>query len=196
MIKPEFEAEKHVYRVDGIEIPSVTQIMKPLSAGVYGDVRQDVLQKAADRGTTVHDAIEVFIKYGYKEIPEELVGYMDAFSDWWEKMKPEPIESEVRFFHPILRYAGTADLICKIDGEINLVDYKTTSKLNPMLCGVQLEAYAQALNANGIKVANKRILHLTKDGKYKDEHFDVNDAERWRVFQSLVTIRNYMEKYK
>ena len=55
-----FDPEKHIYRLDGFIIPSVTQVMKPLSDEKYKDVDQEVLDAAAKRGTAVHSACEFF----------------------------------------------------------------------------------------------------------------------------------------
>lgn len=54
-----------------------------------------------------------------------------------------------------MRYAGTADLVAYIDSELTLVDYKTTYTISDMTCGVQLEAYAQALENMDVKVQKK-----------------------------------------
>lgn len=65
-----------------------------------------------------------------------------------------------------------------------------------MTCGVQLEAYAQALASHGIKVEQKKILHLKKDGRYDDRSYPANDAQRWRVFGSLKCVYDYIQSYK
>lgn len=110
--------------------------------------------------------------------------------------KPVAVGSEVRLYHKIMRYAGTADLIAWVDGELTLIDYKTTSKLIEMNCGVQLEAYAKALASHGIDVQGKRILHLKKDGKYAEMKFPSQDSRRWTVFGALKTVYDYIESSK
>ena len=59
-----FEEKQHQYWLDGMQIPSVSEIMKPLSAAQYQEVDQEVLNKAAHRGTAVHTAIETYVKFG------------------------------------------------------------------------------------------------------------------------------------
>ena len=44
-----FEEGTHTYKLNGIEIPSVTTLMQPLSRKVYGDTDPDVLARAAAR---------------------------------------------------------------------------------------------------------------------------------------------------
>ena len=95
-----------------------------------------------------------------------------------------------------MRYAGTADLIAWIDGKLTLIDYKTTSKLIEMNCGVQLEAYAKALASHGINIQQKMILHLKRDGKFAEMKFQASDPRRWTVFGALKTVYDYIESSK
>ena len=106
-------------------------------------------------------------------------------------MKPKVVGAEVKVYHKIMRYAGTCDLLSYIDDHLVLIDYKTTYAVSEMTCGVQLEAYAQALASHGIKVSDKRILHLKRDGKWKEYGFSVNDSLRWKVFGACKTVYDY-----
>lgn len=192
----QFDDNRHVYKLNGAEIPSVTTIMKPLSNAEYNGISELTLKKAADKGTAVHNAAENWIKFQIDDIEPEYRGYFDAFLSWWDANKPVVVGSEVRLYHKIMRYAGTADLIAWVDGELTLIDYKTTSKLIEMNCGVQLEAYAKALSSHGIDVQSKRILHLKKDGKFAEMKFQASDARRWTVFGALKTVYDYIEASK
>ncbi len=187
-----FEETPHIYLLNGVAIPSVSQIMKPLSEAKYERVSRQTLEKAADRGSAVHNGIENWLKFGFDDYPPEHKPYMDAFKDWFETMKPEIIGSEVRMYHKLLKYAGTADLLCYIGGKLCLIDFKTTYQVSKMTCGVQLEAYAQALESIGIKVERKLILHLQKSGAWKEYEFPTGDAARWRVFGACKTVYDYV----
>ena len=44
-----FDERSHIYRLDGLVVPSVTTIMQPLSRAHYGGIDQDVLERAAER---------------------------------------------------------------------------------------------------------------------------------------------------
>lgn len=189
----EFEDSTHTYRLNGIVIPSVTTVMEPLSAEKYKGISSSTLDNAANKGTEVHNAIENWIKFGIEDISPEHKGYFDGFREWWNLRKPIVVGSELRFYHKMLMYGGTLDLLCYIDGKLNLVDFKTTSVLSDMLCGVQLEAYSQALSSHGIKIEQKRILHIKNDGKWSDPEFVANDPLRWRVFGSLKCVYDYIQ---
>ena len=191
-----FEESTHTYKLDGVEIPSVTTIMKPLSQSLYKTVDEAVLNKAAERGTIIHNAIENFIKFGFSDCPHEYITYFHAFLQWCKDYSVEIIQSEFKTYHKLMKYAGTIDLICKIGGEKFIVDYKTSASVNRMLTGVQTEAYAKAFESHGMKIDKKAILHLTKYGKYDFIEYNHNDYESWNVFVALMTIRNHIEKYQ
>lgn len=190
----EFEERKHIYRLDGIQIPSVTQLMKPLDDMVYETIDSKILENAARRGTIVHNAIDNYLEFGIEDIPEELRGYFDAFLAWKKKENPEIVAAERRVYHKALRYAGTCDLLCMINGKLTLVDYKTSSAIQPMLYPLQLEGYAKAWETHGVKVEEKLILHLKRDGKYAVHRYPQN-PEYYSVIFALSTLYNYKAKF-
>lgn len=191
----QFDERRHIYTLNNAPIPSVTKIMNPLSSEEYKGISRSVMENAANRGTVAHNAIETYLKYGFEDVTEECAGYFDAFSKWFADMNPSVVGSEVRVYHKLLRYAGTADLLAYIGSDLALIDYKTTSKVNSF-CGIQLEAYAQALSSHGIQVQKKMILHLKKDGNYEAIFYPAGDAESWRVFGALKCLYDYKQAHK
>lgn len=177
-----FDETTHTYRLFGDIVPSVTQLMKPLSEKKYGNVYSKTLQQAANKGTIVHEGVENWVKYGIDDVPDEYIGYFNAFKAWWQHWKPDLVASEVRVYHKLMLYAGTIDLLVMLDGKLTLVDIKTTYKLEDKLCRTQLEAYLQALESHGIHVQRKKILLLRKDGTYSDPDFELRDKERLDAF--------------
>ena len=188
----EFQESTHTYLLHGCPIPSVTQLMAPLSAAVYGGINTEVLNKAAERGTEVHEAAENYANFGIVDISPEYRGYLDGFCKWFDEVKPEVVSTEFKMYHKYLIYGGTADLLAYINGKLYLIDYKTTSSVETMLTRVQLEAYKQALISHGIPVEGKAILHLRPDGRAKLLEYDSEDDDAWQTFWSLVTVNNYI----
>lgn len=191
-----FDERRHIYKLNGMAIPSVTTVMQPLSDNVYGNINDDILRHAAARGTAVHEAIENFVKFGIEDIPPEYKGYFNAFLKWYEEHKVKPNGTEIRLYHKSLMYAGTADMAAEVDGEDTLVDFKTSASIQHMLCGVQLEAYSRAWEShtNKNEFKKKAIVHLRKDETYEMVDFK-SDLECWRVFTALLTVRNYKQKF-
>lgn len=186
-----FDEKSHIYRLDGVEIPSVSRVMEPLKASSYAGISEKTLARAADKGSSVHNSIENWLKFGIDDIPEEHRPYFDGFLEWWNEYQPEVVASEVKTYHKLMRYGGTIDLLAYIGGKLTLIDFKTTYRLLEKSCGVQLEAYAQALASHGITVEEKHILHLTKDGKWAYPEFPAKDPVRWRVFSALKCVYDY-----
>ena len=190
-----FEEDSHTYRLDGLIIPSVTTLMKPLSQAYYGGIDAKVLGQAADRGSAVHSAIDLYSKYGVIDIEPELEGYFEAFRAWAKDFEVKPYATETRTYNRSLLYAGTVDMSCSEKGVDTLADFKTTASFSPMLCGVQLEAYDRAQESHGVKYQNRVIIQLKKDGTYR-RHTDFHPrAECWRVFTSLLNVSGFIAKY-
>ena len=192
----DFEEEKHRYSLDGKFIPSVSSIMKPLSQACYSGVDEEVLNRAAARGTAVHNAIENYSRFGIVDLDPLYEGYFRAFKNWWCEFNPKSLGNECRVYHKYLRYAGTADMPVRIGDDLILVDFKTSATVNKMLTGVQLEAYAKAYESHGLMFDGKAILHLKSDGKYSWHFYQKNDNESWEVFGALLTVYGHIQKYK
>ena len=53
----EYDDESHTYIVDGVIVPSVTQILGVKFGNKYAGVNRSTLERAANRGTAIHEAI-------------------------------------------------------------------------------------------------------------------------------------------
>ena len=190
-----FEEASHTYRLDGLIIPSVTTLMKPLSEAYYGGIDAKVLGRAADRGTSVHSAIDLYCRFGIIDIEPELEGYFEAFKAWFKDYDVKPYATETRTYNKSLLYAGTVDMSCSEKGVDTLADFKTTAGFSSMLCGVQLEAYDRAQESHGVKYQNRAIIQLKKDGTYCRHTEFPPRTECWRVFTSLLNVSGFITKY-
>lgn len=189
-MKIDFNDEKHEYSVNGVKVPSVSEILSPLNADRYGAINPAVLRSAAEKGTAVHEMCEA-IDYGIftsemeDEIPPELDGYVDAYIQflfdhevYWEMVERivacyRGVEGEP----PI--YAGTIDRFGIVDGKAAVVDIKTYASMTTeaqMTASCQTALYRDALlngkpgdsfHASQDDSIKRYILHLKKDGKYR-----------------------------
>lgn len=192
-----FNEKNHTYWLYGTRIPSVSELMRPLSDSMYKGIDAEILDLAAARGSAVHEAIENFAKYGIEDCETEHRGYFDGFLAWVKENRVEILASETMAYNRVYRYAGTLDLICNVRGERWLVDVKTTAQVNRMLTSVQLEAYEEALASHGIAVDRKAVLHLKKTGKHQVHITDkASGAEAWTTFGALMTVYSHIQKYK
>jgi len=191
------EAEhKYTLRRTGftdIILPSVTQIMEPLERKVYGDISPFTLDHAADRGTRLHRAVEQYLKYGFRNIDDDCVGYFDGFVKFTENNKSwKPIHSEYRFYHPALLYAGTCDLLFTTPKGTVLVDLKTTAQAHKKMWGVQLAAYQQGIEAfdKPLKIDATMVLQVMPDGHYILHNIKTD----FSTFLACYTIFNFREE--
>ena len=57
---PTFDEAAHAYTFEGKSVPSVTQVMRPITQLAYGAIPLEVLRKAAAFGTAVHACTELY----------------------------------------------------------------------------------------------------------------------------------------
>src|SRR3990167_540103 len=125
---------------------------------------EEVKIAAGDRGSAVHEAIDIILQGEEFRIDtkvqdkrrstptetvmreltfEELVG-VQSFIAWRDEVKPEIIAHEIVVFSDIHGYAGTVDLVCRIDGVPYVIDFKT-GKTTQRTWSMQVSAYRTAL---------------------------------------------------
>ena len=145
-------------------LPTVTEIINPWVD--FSKISPNTLQAAADRGTAVHEACAMHVQGIWSFVnPPEIVGYVDSFRRWYDKMVVEAILVEERMFDKASGYCGQLDLVVKIyGGEIWLVDIKTPAVLSKSW-RVQIASYKNLCEISGIKVDRCGSLRLRKDGK-------------------------------
>ena len=209
--KIEFDAEKHIYRVNGEVVPSVSEILEPLTAKHYGEINELTLRLAAERGTAVHEACEE-LDYGFEpEVLTEYTGYVDAYIAFLQDYRPEWYGIEQMVYNPQEGYCGTIDrwgVLRGIAGEQKaIVDIKTTTtptKANYITGACQLRMYGLALVRNGeldnaVK-SERYLLYLKKDGKYRlldmVEWSEKHDLEADMLTGALIMANKLTNKVK
>lgn len=98
--------------------------------------------RAADLGTAVHSAIESYIKGEPCEYTKEVDPYMTSFSKFVMQYRPEFSHSEVTVWNREHSYAGTADAILSLGGQVYLADFKSGRSLHSEV-GMQLSALSR-----------------------------------------------------
>jgi hypothetical protein len=100
--------------------------------------------RAAKRGTEVHNLAEKLIHGEEVDVPEELTGHVDSYIKFLDEWQVEPIVVEGVVFSRKHRYMGTLDLIGKLRGRTVLADIKTTRSGIFGEVALQLAAYRYA----------------------------------------------------
>lgn len=155
----EFDDEAHRYIVNGIITPSVSKLLS-LKFDDYPNVPKAVLQAAADRGTEMHKAIEVYEKTGKTADLQEFRNYLFLKKHF----KIENVENElpVAYFEDGLPiFAGTIDQVCRIDGVPAINDFKRVSAPNKEKIAYQINLYRLAYNQTfGVEVKALSFMQL------------------------------------
>ena len=155
----EFDDETHRYIVNGIITPSVSKLLS-LKFDDYPNVPKAVLQAAADRGTEMHKAIEVYEKTGKESDLQEFRNYLFLKKHF----KIENVENElpVAYFEDGLPvFAGTIDQVCRIDGVPAINDFKRVSAPNKEKIAYQVNLYRIAYNQTfGVEVKALSFMQL------------------------------------
>jgi len=136
---------------------------------------RNVKTDAADIGTTAHNLIERYIKYGDmpdSNVNEKAKTAFEAFREWEREHNVEFIESELTVISKSHGYAGTLDLLCKLDGKETVVDFKTSKDFYAGY-GKQIAAYKFACVEMKLcgSDANIGVLRIDKETgmpEYKD----------------------------
>lgn len=196
-----FVEEDHEYRLDGEVIPSVTEILRPLTAKQYGAINPEVLRIAAERGTDAHAACEA-IDYGLE--PEaaypDIAGYIAAYEQFLYDHDVEwyGIEEMGACLSWSINFAGTVDRWGMVDGELCVVDVKTTAQPSiAQKCAVclQTQMYANIIDdKHDIEPQKRYALYLKKDGDYT--LFDCNAFEQKEGLKPYTEINFLLSLWK
>ena len=170
-----FEEITHTYRWNGSVIPSVTQVLAPLTS--YQHIAPDVLARAQEKGKAVHKLVELHAN-GDLDV-ETLPDWMRPVLVQWERFVADTgfkmLLSEHRVYHPQFCYAGTLDLYGSMNDEEAHIDVKRSFLAGPVI-GYQLAGYQAALYASKKvgKKARRYALKLNENGHYRLEPFADN----------------------
>lgn len=106
---------------DELAAETISKRLDLLKKARYAD-----LDQAARRGTEVHTLAEKLVQGKEVDVPDALAGHVESYVRFLDDFEPEPILVEAVVGNRKWRYAGTLDLVARIDGEVWLLDVKTS----------------------------------------------------------------------
>lgn len=211
-INLKFTEKTHTYELNGEVLPSVSSLIgdfytefdKERIAAAYakkhGKTKKQVLKEwkkiaddAAAKGTKFHEFAEKYaikLMNGKKPKYKKVNTLQKNCIQFWKDLddKYEIVALELRMYHPLFNYAGTADVILrnKETGNFVLADYKTNKDLHKNFKGkkmkapfdelldcplskyeIQLSLYQMMLESAGAVVEERWIIHVTPKSGYK-----------------------------
>ena len=191
----------HTYTVNGVTVPSVTTILRFVTADGFRGINPSVLDAAAARGSSVHAACEMIDYGGDFEIVPGIEGYLKAYNTFLRDYRPEWVGIESPVCSPSRGFAGTIDRWGFIDDSPAVVDIKTIASPNistyTALCA-QTAAYAYCL---GYCEGCKRYgLFLKPDGDYRlfdcEAWEEAHDCTGFEIFAKCYAVHHQLEQIK
>ena len=205
--------DRRVYkRGEGVYYPSVTTILQYMPKNKFfeswlkdvGHNADLIMRRAGKEGTQVHEACEQLIlgnevswidDYGRAKYSQIVWEMILKFADFWKTYKPELISAEEFVWSDEHKYAGTADIVCKMNDEIWLLDIKTSNSIHKSY-DLQLASYAKALGeSKGIKIQRTGILWLKAQSRGPSKQKKVIQGKGWKLLQ-IDDIEENFELFK
>jgi hypothetical protein len=203
--------DSRYYRRNGKYYPSVTYVLGYYPKGKFfenwlkqvGFSADYIVKKAAEEGTQVHELAEAYLngeelnfldERGRPQYNPDVWQMFLRFVEFWETYKPTLIETEVYIFSDELKVAGTCDLIVEINGELWLLDLKTSNQIQTVY-ELQTAVYGQCYEeCFGKKIDRYGILWLksSKRGSKKDKM----QGKGWEIVESSRTFEENIDIFK
>lgn len=161
------------------------------------------LDRAASRGTDVHAIAEAYARTGTLPVwADEIGGYVEALRLFFAEYQPTPVLIEATVFNPVVQYAGSFDMVCKLPqfgDDLVILDYKTSKAIYPEVAA-QLSAYAfaqQYIDESGTvqpmpEIKRGVAVRFAIDGTYEVIECDIEKG--WQYFQAVRAVHNLPPK--
>jgi hypothetical protein len=207
------QAHQRYYTSTGEQVAGVTTILNVLAKpalvpwanrlGLQGIDTSKYVDEAAMIGTLAHYLIECSLKVEEPDLRDFTQAQVEraahgvfAFNEWRSRHSLDPLLVEEQLVSDAYRYGGTIDCLCLLDGQLTLVDLKTSSGIWPEH-KYQLGAYWQLLREHGHQIKGARILRIGRtEGEGMEEHTltGTQVLHGWRVFEHCLAIYELKKK--
>lgn len=179
----EYIDDGHIYLVDGIIVPSITQMLKKKFGNKYNNVSRAVLKTACEKGTMVHEAIEMYCKTGEEIELKELRNFKFLQRKYEFEVEDNEVPVILEDRDGKVIGAGRLDLVLKMDGKIGGADIKRTSGLDKEYLAYQLNLYRIAYRQSyGIEWEFLKAIHLRDDVR-KFVNIPINEEKIWEYIE-------------
>lgn len=196
---------------DGQRVPGATTITGLLNKpflitwanrlGLEGIDSSKYTDEAASIGTLAHAMVQADLQGEEMDTSNYSKSQIDlasnsvlSFLEWKKQHDVKPIICEIPLVSDSMRFGGTVDCYCTMDGVPTLLDFKTGKAIYDEYF-IQLSAYKALLEENGHAVNQCRILRIGRDETEGFEERSVTDTEEYfGIFKSLLDV--YYRKKK
>jgi len=197
--------DQRFYERKGEYYPSITSVLQLYPKGRHfenwlkdtGWASEHIARESAKEGTMTHDLVEKYLNGeklewlnidGTAKYPLIVWKMLLRFKEFWETHKPTLIHTEIHLYSDIHKIAGTCDLVLEINGEIWLLDIKTSNHLNNSY-DLQTAAYIKCWNELFEEPIQKAGIIWLKSGKHKPDPKGIKmQGKGWEIKESDRTI--------
>ena len=156
-----FNEDLHAYFYGDKLVPSVTQVINKVYGSGLENAPKGPVARAADKGTSIHKAIDCYLKTGEESDLQEFKTWKTYYSYY----EGNSFESEKIVYAetPYGMVAGTVDFLCQ--GE--LTDWKTSktaTKTQKTHWQMQLSIYKYLMEKMGYKIDVMRVVRIVGTG--------------------------------
>lgn len=159
----EFIEKEHIYLIDGVITPSVSEVVATQYPNSYANVPKHILEEKAEYGTVVHQAIESIIKNTERpEVNFYQSWNIDEYLKLTKKFNIKDCEITVNYH---TYYCGRLDILAELDGAKCLIDIKTYAAMDSISkekTKLQLSLYSLAYDVEHYLERKLFILWLPK----------------------------------
>ena len=144
-----FNQEKHEYWLGDKQLQGITGVLeRRLFPDKYKFVSKEMMERAAERGTFVHEQIELAESLGVNPDVQEVQNYLKLKEEYGLKI----LENEYTV-SDLENYATNIDGVYDVEENVvDIADYKTTSKFDKESVSWQLSICAYFLEKDNPKV--------------------------------------------
>lgn len=177
------------------------------------DEAEAIKEDRGKHGSKVHKTVELLLAGAEVKMNEEVMnprlgileqltveeyGAVISFVEWYKTLKnPEIVESEQTIWNEKDGFAGTLDLLLKIDGELWLIDLKTSQSIWPSH-EIQISAYAHSIPEK-VKLGILQLGYKRNKNNYKfteiEDKYDLFLASRKIWINECETMKPFERDY-
>jgi len=191
--------DSRYYQRNGEFYPSITYVLGAYPKGKFfedwlkkvGYASEHIVRKASEQGTETHEMIEDYLngkelnflsKSGHPQYDTLVWQMFLRFVDFWEEYNPKLIETEVHLFSDEIKVAGTCDMVCEIDGELWIIDFKTSNHLQTTY-DLQTAVYGKCYEECYGKTPDRYGVLWLKSSKRKAAEGKIQ-GKGWEMYES------------